>query len=504
MKKWLSLLLAMLMFALPVCGTASEVMDGSFTVKYVKEGQRDVTDVSLELSDIAYSLMGLPEETVSMVRDLLAALKLELSGQSAGGMKQGSLRILLSDQDAANVTVALGENGIYAGSNFLGDKIVMITPDQMNQLSDMYLASLVEQGKMTQEQLDSLKSAVESFKNDPAAMIAAFIGEADPTAMLQAMMGLISFESEPEELTEVPEGIPFEAKYAQAMVIHKDALDNFTAELAKYLWSMPGVQKLAGFATTNGEPMTEESLTSALNSLSGSLAEDLTVKIYFIDENMNPLAIAADPVISAEGETVAMNFLAVVESKEDTFHMNWNMKASGMDMTGDMTIVASEETGKMDYLITAVAEQDGQTFTPISESIQMEWTKTDVLHSMIANVSAQITSEPGADPVTIVYDVVGEEKDLGDHAEQAVSMKVGLDGIGDLMTILMEGKTDLAEAYIVTDDAVQPMAMSEEEMAAFTGEIQNSAMAGLMNLMQLLPASVQQIAVQLLGGGSAE
>ena len=83
--------------------------------------------------------------------------------------------------------------------------------------------------------------------------------------------------------------------------------------------------------------------------------------------------------------------------------------------------------------------------------------------------------------------------DLGDHAEENGVIVIGMEGYGDLMTMRVNAKTDLAEAYIITPDAIQPLAMSEEELNALWQEIQGNSLAVLFSSMSKLPASVLKL-----------
>jgi len=59
----------------------------------------------------------------------------------------------------------------------------------------------------------------------------------------------------------------------------------------------------------------------------------------------------------------------------------------------------------------------------------------------------------------------------------------------------------MAEADIVTEDAVQPLAMNSEEMNAFTQEVSATAQQALIGLINKLPESVRNLVMQLMGGG---
>ena len=109
------------------------------------------------------------------------------------------------------------------------------------------------------------------------------------------------------------------------------------------------------------------------------------------------------------------------------------------------------------------------------------------------DVTMRIKENPDAEQVGMVMKAVANETDLGDHAEGQGTFTTSMEGIGDLMTITINKKTDIAEAYIITPDAVQPMAMSEEELNAFGQEISTNAMMVLISVLPKLPQGLQQM-----------
>ena len=155
----------------------------------------------------------------------------------------------------------------------------------------------------------------------------------------------------------------------------------------------------------------------------------------------------------------------------------------------------------MTYDVTATAKQGDVEFTPLQENVKAVWTEGENQKNLVLDVIAKAAEEPGAEAIGLIYHVEDEERDLGDHAEETVTVAVAMDGLGDLVTIKAEAKTGLAEAYIITEDAVQPLDMDEEALEAFTGEVLQNAMVNLFGLISKLPESVQPIVMQLLSTG---
>ena len=508
MKKFLSVLLAALMLMLPVFSmaeTAAETLpalsNGGFAAKYTAAGQRLVTDVSFKLGD---GLMGLiPADAQAPVQDLLAAMKIEAVGQSSDSMSQGALRILMNGENAADITVAAGENGLYAASSFLGDKVLQFTPDQIKQLLKMAADQMVAEGTLTQEQLDALVNGLQALKEDPLGTLMGLIGNPDPSGLMAAVGQLMNQEPTVEEVTELPTNVNFMAKNVITMTVGKDALKNVTTELGKFLWSMPGVQKLADFTKVNGEAMTEESLINSLNSLPDALAEDVIVRIYVSENGVTPMQIIADLKIQNGENTIPMTCSIYTESAEGQQKISVSVSAAEdeknrAEMTYDVVIEGDEAKGGVNIVADFVLTQDGTDSAPMHEEIAATWDRQETVETQKADILARIQPDGAEAPVTIQYQIVREDKDLGDHAEGLMTANVAMEGMGDLFALTAESKTDLAEAYIITDSAVQPLGLSAEEQQTLLNEISQSAMMGLVKLMTALPESVQPIVQDLL------
>ena len=157
----------------------------------------------------------------------------------------------------------------------------------------------------------------------------------------------------------------------------------------------------------------------------------------------------------------------------------------------DMTIADSQVN--VNYHITTEDMQNGVTYQPVEEIINMTLALTETQQDVTMDITLRVKESPDAEQVGMTMKTVASEADLGDHAEANGTFTMAMEGLGDLMTITIAEKTDLAEAYIITPDAVQPMAMSEEELNAFGQEISTNAMMVLFSLLPKLPTAVQQM-----------
>ena len=525
MKKFLCMLLALLMLMLPVglaetaetteateAGELAEKLTeatidaagSTFAGKYTAQGQRLVTDASFRLGEGLQAM--LPEDAKAPVTDLLNALKIETVAQSTEGKNQGALRLILNDVNAADITLAADDGGIYAASSFLGSKVFQVTPDQLKELLKLAADQMVAEGVLTQEQLDSLLNGLKALQEDPEGVLAGLIGNPDPSGLLAAVQELISQEPTFAAVTELPPEVKFEAKSVITLTVKKDALKNVTTELGKFLWSMPGVQKLAGFIKVNGEALTEESLISGLSALPDALTEDMVIRIYMAENAPQPMQIIADLKFTDGEKTVPLTWSIYIGGEEGqatliSINASVEMDGDRADMSYDISVEGDENKGSVNAVVSMKMTENGVETEPVHEEISTNWERQEAAVNMNAEMKVTVVPDNETAPVTVLFNIAGEEKDLGDHAEGAATLNIAVDGMGDMLTMTVERKTDLAEAYIITADAVQPMAMSAEEQEALMSEVSQSAMMGLVKLLQSLPESVQPLVQQMLGGG---
>ena len=497
MKKLFSMMLAVLMLALPVLANAEaadiaaagEALEQiSPSARYMAEGQEMTVDVTLAPSEIVLSQAQLPEEYAGAIGDLFALLGIRVTAQTTENQAQSGLALLVDGEEAVNGKVAFGEKGLYAASTLLGDKILLITPDQLKDLGNKLLDQLVASGKISQEALDSLKSFIAQMQEDPSGTIMGLIGEPDPTALMNAVYGLAAGISM-GEVTEAPEAFP-EAASVITVQLQKEALTNVTTELAKFLWSMPGVQKIAKISPKG--PKSEDGLIEVLNRIPGKLAEDGTLTIY-ADETGTRIYAVADLKVNAEGGAKDVDCTALLAMEGELVTMDMNIASGDAKVNVHEEVKASENGAEVNMHVTSEDVADGTAYQPIEEIVAVNFVAGETQIDFTMDMTARVQQDPSSDPVGVTMKVTATEADAGDHAEGSASYVVGMEGMGDLFTLNAAMKTDVAEAYIISDDAVEVMSMTEEEQQELMSGVQANAMMALFSVLPKLPESVQQL-----------
>ncbi|MBQ8073475.1 MAG: hypothetical protein IJ231_06895 [Clostridia bacterium] len=500
MKKLISLMLALLMLALPVFSGAEEadVAAGlkqtaalNPLIRYMAQGQEVTMDVSLETSEMLFALMQMPEEIQTAVKDLLNVLSFRFTAQTQDRQAQTGTAVLLSGEPVVETKVAYGAKNLYAASNLLGDRILQVTPEQLKALGNQALSQMVASGQVTEEQVAAAKRFVKLFREDPVAALKKLVGEPDLNGVLTAAMPIVT-GIRTEEVTEAPEALP-EAAQVIVVPLAKDALTGLTTEIAKLIWSLPVVQYLA--PNVKEGPKSEEEWIAALNRLPEALAEDTEIRVY-MDESLSAMYMTADLKVNKDGETVAVGYTMLMRVGGEDMTADYVITLPEMTVKAQMAVTAQDNQVRVDYHITSEAMLNGVTFQPVEEIIAMNVEKGESRTALNADMTVRVKQDPDAAETGVTLKLADAAEDAGDHAEESGAFAIGMEGMGDLLTVRFAGRTDLAEAYIITPDAVQPLAMSAEELEAFQQEVTMNAQTALLGVLPKLPQSVLQLFMQ--------
>ena len=206
--------------------------------------------------------------------------------------------------------------------------------------------------------------------------------------------------------------------------------------------------------------------------------------------------------LNANGEVADLDFGLLLDVPETGVNLSWELNAARKDQkvfaAGDLKATDNH----LDYVITVdTAEGEGETWRPLEEIIDVDYTSQEDSFALGAKVTQRIRSDAAAEPVGIVFTVNGVSQDKGDHAEDKATVILSLENAGELLTVNVDEVTGLAEAWITNPEiAVRPMAMSQEELSALGEKVLNSLQLGLITTMQKLPSSVLQLVGGLMGG----
>lgn len=505
MKKVLSLILALLMMALPVFSLAEETAElvsvpaGSvdFAAKYLEQGQQQVTTVSFVPGEFLLAMAG--QDYSAAISDLLAVLSVQTKVQKSEDKVQGRLALQLEGEDALWLAGALNNDGVFASSSLLGEDTYQLTPDELKTLIDQASQALVAQGTITQEQLDALTAQLNGASVDPEAAVAELFGQPDLTG-LQAAIAELSAGVTAEAVTEAPTMLP-DAVQVMTVPLTKETLSKLMEELAKVLWAMPITQKIADAAAgQTGSSLTEEKLIETLKKFPNALKEDTALLIYVNEKGDMYITTAMTLAQVADGKDVDVALELVTGTTEEGAIASWSLAAVQEDdvilVTGDM----NAKENHLDYSVALDIADGDQGWRPFEEIVDVDFTQQEDSFALGLAATERIQSDANADPIGILVNLSAVDQDLGDHAEGTLVLKISLENMGDVLTINASEITAPAEAWITDAEAIRPMALSGEEQSALLEKVQNNLQLGLITAMQKLPASVLQILNTVMGG----
>ena len=521
MKKLISILLAAVMFLLPAVTLAEgqesvaesvmsglnmqalqELINSDFTARYMVQGQELTTDLSVKAGPELLQL--LPEQLQTAVKDLLDVTTFRSTVQAADGMFQSGTALLLNGESALETRTAFDRNALYFNSSITGDMTIKVTAEQVKQLLMQLLQQAVDQGKLPGELVDSLINAAAMLKDDPIGFLKKAVGQPDLNGLLMQVTKMLSTITA-TEVTEAPAAMP-DAKVLITVPVVKEDLNALGGEIGTVLWSMPAVQKLASLVQVNGEPVTEEQVMQKLTTIGNHLAEDTCILIY-MNENGQKIYVESAAKVIDEGQTVdiTMNVLAEVdpESGKVTEKVEFTADDGNIQVAAHVQMGISMQDGAqtIDYSMSADVTEGGTTFTAVTEQFTIATASADTSRSSVINGIYRLQMNAESAPIGILFSMEDNSIDAGDHAEENFSAKLSLEGGDELLTMNGTAVTGLAEAYIITPDAVEVLSLSESERSQLLSDVQSSLPLTLMGLIGKLPASVQQLVMgQMMGG----
>lgn len=453
-RKWMTTLLCLLMaLALPLCALAD-------------------TQTTIRIS--------LGDELVSeqAVKDLFDALSFTLTG----GEKAGALTVNVADTGVVSIAASVDENGLYLGSELLGETVYYIGWDDLFTLMDAAIASSADG-----DELAAAQQSMEQFKS--------------------ALMALIAGEEIPAQSTDVE--------------ANKDAvLAQFADDPAMQAWLQTIMDKVV---VENGEFTAEGRDVAAVKSSMTMTAEDLlplfdtdymrnSVKsgLQGSEENMTAeeLEKATDEVLAQSRQVIAdSDFLMSMETYADEANEN----LIGMDMKMTMTIKEDGEVEGtlamlMNYkrLTTAAGvSHNGSLDMNVSdddETVTMQGqmdllTGDDLLEGNVAllvegtEITLHFATDEAAGAVSVALYQRGNATSIIEPAASARPMITLTFTTGEADGAVLSPVKAAANAQ----NAVNILTMTKSDIQALSETVQNNAMSVLFQALSLMPSSVMQL-----------
>ncbi len=462
-------------------------LSGSMALKYMAQGQEAVYTFSVMPGDAFLTMAGGDETVIPAIRDLFAALGIQVKAQQTDKQLQGGFDILLNGESVTGITMAVNGEAVYCSSNLLGDKIYSFTFEELNKLAETYMQQAGQQNSQMAAVMNMLKGLFSGNPQESGAAMAQMIGSVDLTKLNEAMNKLIA-NMESLEVTEAPAKMPDAYSHAR-ITLKKEDLKEVMVEAGKVIWNIPAVQQMLSQNNAGSEEKITADMAAAVDKLQGDVVVDL-----YINTNQAILAQVNTSVVKAEGENAAPVSAEIL----------FVPKATGSSVEGDVVVKNGETTNTVSFNVekagnetngtgdVTIEDKDGK-WQPLALTVKAVANKTEISRDSDVDLTVAVKTDRNAQPGTVTIHETMNEQDLGDHAEGYYSAKIGMEGMGDLLTVNCSARTALAEAYIITEDAVRPMTMSQKEQDKWIESLQSNVQVVMFTALSKLPESVLQL-----------
>ena len=494
MKRILSVMLAVLLLAVPVLSLAASPVE--MLEQAVEAGRPLHAEVSMQAGE-----MPMGEADAKLVSDIINALGFRMDVQQ-GDAPQTSMALKLSGKEVLTFAVAEKGGDTFLKTNLAGADVMAFNEQEAQNTLNRLMQMMADSGLMTREQLDEVMAQFASMAGMGSMTSSAEDLEFDTAALLSLTADLAEGMTM-EGVTSQPRGCD-EAKTRMSFTMTRDMLlkwvDLCLDMLRKNESYMAALnQQLTGMAAAGSEPVTAEELLEQLRQqLNDSITAFSAPVSIFLDEKDEPVYILMDAAVTIaeddEQEDLDMTFTYTRLTGTEGVNHSATLIANdeekdGMSMTfglleGEKRAVVSFDLAEMD---------EGVTEAPIlslAAELLKEREETSARDQL--NVTMTLTDSGKSQSVTLTADASAEQN--GEDVDFQVCGKLYLPGCtAETITVNAQLTTGEAEPSIATEDAVRPGSMADDEFNAFLGQVAQSAQTALLVMLQNLPDSVLQL-----------
>lgn len=505
MKKTLSLLLALMMLALPVMGLADD--------DFVSEALEDGRAVNAVLTFRAGNITG--DATMDgVVQDVLNALKLNVSFQG-GENPQGGLVVSLSDKDIITLSAAQAQDAVYLLCNMLGEKAVMVKPEDVEPLIKRFIDTFELLGALSSYEASELKAQLtEAFAQGMNAGASAAVQMDEiPEPDMSALIAFVEGKVKEEAVTMQPRNSDPAAKKVVVTLTGEDLVQIVKLSLDAVRGNAQLMEVLNANVSVE-EGMTIEELfaqaESEMAALPEMIKEPVVLEMYLDDED-EPVYATAAIVVSEEGSgsvstgsvstgkigasgssqnggenaaeasvAVDMNYARLTMNDVETHAANMIMKAEGETVSLSLNVIDDEDKDEIRLDMGDGVNQIGVYVTHAeNEEGDTETAATDV--NFVLN-----DSEMSMNLTLKVNEKVQESgKDANAHYDIALLLDQT-----ELFGLTVDAATADPEASIATENAIRLAELSDEDFMTWLMDTVNGLQLWAVTAVQALPASV--------------
>ena len=494
MKRILCAMLAVLLLAVPALSLAASPVE--MLEQAVEAGRPLHAEVSMQAGE-----MPMGEADAKLVSDIINALGFRMDVQQ-GDAPQTSMALKLSGKEVLTFAVAEKGGDTFLKTNLAGADVMAFNAQEAQNTLNRLMQMMADSGLMTREQLDEVMAQFASMAG-MGSMTSSAEGLEFDTAALLSLTADLAEAMTMEGVTSQPRGCD-EAKTRMSFTMTRDMLLKWVdlcldmvRKNESYMAALN--QQLTGMAAAGSETVTDEELLEQLRQqLNDSITAFGAPVSILLDEKDEPVYILMDAAMTIaeddEQEDLDVTFTYTRLTGTEGVNHSATLIANdeekdGMSMTfglleGEKRAVVSFDLAEMD---------EGVTEAPIlslTAELLKEREETSARDQL--NVTMTLTDSGKSQSVTLTADASAEQN--GEDVAFQVCGKLYLPGCtAETITVNAQLTTGEAETSIVTEDAVRPGAMADDEFNAFLGQVAQSAQTALLVMLQNLPDSVLQL-----------
>ncbi len=507
MKKILSLMLSLLLLALPALGYAS----GDYITEALDNGRRAQVTVTF---GVAEDLTG--DETVdTVIRDVLEAIELRGAIQKGEGA-QFSGALNLSDTDVLTLEAGRTGEAYYVLSNLLGERAIELHPEDAHPLMNRFVDFFAQMGLYSESEAEALKELLpEAFAQGFAAGAAtAAQMENIPEPDMSALIAFVESKMVEEEVTMQPRHSDPAARKVVITMNGEDMAQVWQLIFDAIRTNAELMEMLRANITIEGGMTIEAAFDEAMEEmqeLKELFPEPVPLEIY-LDEKDEPVYATLTMTVAEEsaptGATATGKIGASGSTQEGvvTYEVSLEMNYARLTLNDQVThavnAIIKDEADTVNLSVNVIDGMD-------SEEVRVDMGDGETNFGVYVTHSAQTEEASMASDVKMNLVVTDPELSLNMGVKiQEKAQKNGVDAQAEsrlalcleekeLFTMNVQLTTGEPEAAFAPEDAIRLATVSDEDFQAWFVDLVNGLEAWLFSAAQALPASVLMLLTEL-------
>ena len=459
MKKILSVILALMMFVLPISSMAEarsltvSAQHGSLTELLAIMGVLPTTTEEDGTTTVAYA---------DAINELLDSASIRLYEQTGDTLQAGGA-VSVSGTDVLTGDVALDGLTVKVASNLLGDDVVTVN------LLDVMSRAMENMGSNVSVNVEELGSAMGYIMQVYTVLQSLDLSDLEFTNAQIVLTDIVARVLEgTAEVTEQPEGCDPAATVTTFTLSGTDAA-NLVSAAVEDLLNCASIRSLAEQNLAEGTTVDDQlsQLKETLTQQAQSMGE-ITYTMYLDSEGA---VVAADMTFNTQDNTGNIQLTRNTEAGQVVYEVTMTQG----EMTAVFTYIKADNGASLQISVP----MDGDTFT-----MGGSYAATDNERQMTLNI--------GTD--TIGVQLVVETLASGTGSEMTADLYcTGMiaDYLSEARLLTVKAVTEsTADVAAISGNEVDVLSMSEEDLATWMTGLTTNVMLVAFSAMQALPTSV--------------